>query len=284
MGKKGGSALGNLVSSVPIVGGIFDDSQDRALNESRDSRRMYERIGLPSTQWEDFNPLAYTNEDAQYQTISEDPALRLKQLNMLSRFEDLSNDGLTAEDELAFLRARQMGDQQAKSGTQSAIADAQVRGVAGSGQEFALREAAQQAGAQRAQEAAMQQAAAAASNRNQYLQAYASQLGQTRQQDFGANQANSNIINQFNQANTQARNQAQRANTDMRNNATQYNQQGRRDMGQQNFDNQITRAGGIAQARRETAKGYAAQNAARTADRNANTDLAFKALEKKGVF
>lgn len=264
-----GFNLKKLVSSVPVIGGAFDDTADRAAGEIRDSKRLFDNIALPDLKWSEFNPEAYTMDDAQYALTQEDPGLRSAQLSVLEKLAGLSSEGMTPEDEYAFFKARQMGDQMAKAGTAAAMQNAMARGVGGSGLEFGMREMANQSGAQRAQEAAMQQAAEAARQKALYTQAYGNALSGMRGQDASINQANTDVINRFNMANTTNRNQMNQANVDQRNRAQQYNAQGARDVQQQNFDNRITKAGGQAQQRQNMANVYAAQNAANTSERNA---------------
>lgn len=268
----------NFLSETPIIGGFFDNSDQKAIDQVKGGLANWQQLGAPNLKWTDYNPDAFTPTDAAYSTVSEDPQIRMKQLETLGRFEEMSKQGLSPEDELGYLRARQAGSQLAKGRTDAAIADAQARGVAGGGQEFAMREIANQAGAQRAQEAAMQQAADAAKQRQAYLNAYAGQLSNQRSQDFGANQANADIINRFNMANTQARNQAGQAFTNDRNEAKRYNNEGRINTQQQNFNNQVTRLNGMTGANTQVANAYAAQNAARTDSRNKKTGQAMDML------
>jgi hypothetical protein len=220
---------------------IFGGSNTRAAEEALErNRALYEGIDLP--EYRELVPELYDNESANYQLLSEDPVLKSKQLEALAKFQDLASDGLSDVDRAGFAEARSMGDQMAKAKTGAALQDAQVRGVGGSGLEFAMRESGNQEAAQRAQQAALQQQAAAAQQRQQYMQAYANQLGATRDQDYRANAANTNVINDFNKMNTQGRNQVNAANVDQRNNAFQYNE-GNKD---KKFNNQMRRADGLA--------------------------------------
>lgn len=268
MGLFDSDSIGNFAAGRALFGGLFDNTDKKSREQIKGSQQLWNNLQTPDLKWTDYNPESFTPDDAIYSQISQDPELRLKQLSALSKLEGLSNEGATPEDELALLRARQAGDQLAKAHSDAAINDAQVRGVAGSGQEFAMREAASQAAAQRAQEAAMQAAAQKAQQRQAYLQAYGNQLNQVRGQDFTQNQANTNIINDFNKANTQARNQAGQNNVNARNDAQQLNNQGRINTQQQNFNNQATKIGGQTGANLQMANAYAAQNASRTAARN----------------
>jgi hypothetical protein len=247
------------LSSIPLIGGIFDDSEEKALNELKKNKALYDMIGLPQSAWETFNPEDYkaagslTPEAAQYQTTSEDPLTRSAQMSALAKMAGLSETGLSAVDDEAFAKAENMGARQARSSRESALQNAQARGIGGSGLEFAMREMGDEGGAQRAQDAALSRAAEAAKERALYTQAYGSQLAGMRDQDYRAASNNTDIINKFNQYNTAARNDAQQwnlnnqqtvanNNTQGHNQAQQYNQQGRRDIGQRAFDNSMRKA------------------------------------------
>lgn len=264
-------------TSIPIIGGMFDDTDEQAMEELAKNRRLYEGIEVPNLTWEDYAPERYKNETANYELTNEDPALRSYQMDALKRMSGLADNGLSEVDQAGYAKARNLGAQEARAGSQAAIQDAQSRGVAGSGMEFAMREIANQGGAQRSQEAALQQAADSARQRALYAQAYQQGLGNQRSQDFQANRANTDIINQFNQANTAQRNTVNMANTDLTNKSQMYNQEGKRGVKQQNFNNQITRANGISGATTQIANGFAAQNAANTADRNMWTGIGAQA-------
>lgn len=223
--------------------GLFGGS-DKGLGEAKmmaeQNRRLYNAIDLP--EYDEMVPELFNSETAQYDLTEEDPALRSMQLDQLAKLGDLSETGLSDVDQAGFMKARAMGDQMAKSGTDAAINDAQVRGVGGGGQEFAMREAAQQAGAQRAQEAALAQQATAAQQRQSYLQAYANQTSNVRGQDHSANSANTDIVNRFNQANTQSRNATNAANVTQRQGAFEYNEANK----DKSYQNQVGRADRIA--------------------------------------
>lgn len=280
-GKKITSGLTRVASQTPFIGEFVDDTGDKAASEMRDMRRTYDAIGLPSTKWEDFRPDLFTPEMAQYALTSEDPLLRSAQMNALEKMSALSSEGFGAEDEYAFGRARDLAGNIARSGNQAAIADAERRGVSGGGMEFAMREAANQQAAERAQEAGMARAAEAAKARRDALVAYSQGLSGMRSQDYQVNSGNTDIINEFNQRNTATRNAASEANVNTRNQAQQFNQQGRRDLDQQRFDNQITRAGGQAQARQGMANVYAAQNAANADARNKKMEAGTKIVTSR---
>lgn len=279
----------NPLTGLPVIGGMFDDSDERAMEILQQNRGLLDGVSLP--EYENYIPEElqvsgeYNPENAIYQTISEDPRLRSSQLSVLDKLAGYADTGLSAEDEAAFARARNQAGQISRAGTQAALQNAQSRGVGGSGLEFAMREMASQGGVQAAQEAGLSQAQAAAKQRADYLSKYEDGLANMRGQDLTANKANSDIINQFNMANTNARNQSQQynlgnrqevmnQNVANRNDATKY----RNTMAQQQFDNRMSKATGQMNANNGVAQGYYGQNAANTSERNANTQLGMMAI------
>jgi hypothetical protein len=287
----------DFLSSLPIVGGYFDDTDEQALNELRKNQGLYNNVLMPDLN--DYKPeelkyLGDFNPELMEATqVQEDPMLRSAQLDYLNQLSGLSKTGMSDVDALGYLRAQQIGAKQSRAGREAAMSNAQARGVGGSGLEFATREIANQEGAQRAQEAAMQQAADSARQRALYAQAYGGALSGVRSQDYGVNAKNTDILNQFNQMNTSNKNTAgmynlsnrqdlSNRNISERNSAQKYNN----DLRQQQFNNALTKAGGQAQANTGMASGYAAQNAANTAERNANTGIlfgAYQALRDQGM-
>jgi hypothetical protein len=202
------------------------------------NRVLLDSIALP--EYEQWIPETYDLESANYSLVQEDPILRAYQMQALQKMAGLANDGLSAEDQAAFAEAKNQAGQMARGNTEAAIQNAQNRGVAGSGMEFALREMANQGATERARASNMDQAAASARNRVLYNQAYMQGTSQARGDDARTNTANANILNQFNMANTQARNQAGANNANLKNDAFQYNQ----NLKDKNFNNQMSRATG----------------------------------------
>lgn len=265
--------MSDFMTSIPLIGGMFDDSDDLALRELQGIEQLYSGIKTPDLVWKDYVPELFSNETANYELINEDPALKSQQMDALKRMAGLAETGLSDVDEAGFARARNEGNQMARAGTEAALANAQARGVGGSGLEFAMREIANQGGAQRAQEAGLGQAADSARQRALYAQAHGNALAGVRGQDFQANRANTDVINQFNMANTTRRNQVGDMTTNVKNQAQQMNNQGRMDTQQQRFQNDLNLAGGRAGAKRGVAEGHAAVNAGRTANRNMLTQV-----------
>ncbi len=236
--------------------GSDNDSTQAILAELAKNRGLYSQIELPK--YNQYTPEKYDNESATAKLTSEDPVMKSKQLEALSQLQGLSHEGLNDADVAGFEKAREMGDQMAHAKTGAVMQDAQARGVAGGGLEFALREQGNQDAAQRAQDAALAQSAARANQRGQYLQSYASQLGGVRDQDYRADAANTNVINNFNQMNTQARNQTRNANTGLDNSAFMYNE-GLKD---KNYSNELGKTDRIAGTNTQQGNIIAAQNEA----------------------
>lgn len=265
--------MSNFLAGLPVVGGLFDDSEEKALAEYQKNRGLFEGLNLP--QYQDYRPEDYqyagdySPEAAQAQTVSEDPMTRSAQLSALSKLSGLADTGLSQVDELGYAKAADMARREAQSSKAAALQNAQARGVAGGGLEFALGEMGGQAAANRAAQAARDQAAESARQRALYNQAYGSALSGMRDQDYRANRGNADILNQFNMANTQARNQAQQWNMGRRqdianqnvaghNQAQQYNN----DIRERSYNDRLKQAQGIAGVNNQMGDFYGAQDAA----------------------
>lgn len=216
-------------------GGDGSEAAARALNRNRE---ILDQVSLPD--YEEYVPDLYSNESANYELVGEDPLIRSAQLQALQKMAGLADTGLSDADAAEFERARQEGSQMARASRDSALNDARSRGVAGSGLEFALREAGAQGGAERTQNAGLETAGNAARQRALYQTAYGDALSKQRADDNRINSQNTSIINQFNRENTAARNQTRNANVDATNEAFRYNE-GIKD---KNFKNQMSQATG----------------------------------------
>lgn len=214
-----------------LLGG--DDGFGAAQAANDRIQAMYEQIKNPI--YKELVPELYNSQTANYDLTQDDPVTKSLQLQSLNKLAGLSDTGQSDVDAAAFQNAKNIGLQQAHGGSAAAIQDAQNRGVAGSGMEFAAREVANQGGAQASQQAALAQAADAAKQRALYATAYGNQLSDVRNQDYKTNAANTDIINKFNVANTNTQNQTNNANVDQRNSAFKYNE-GLKD---KNYNNEL---------------------------------------------
>lgn len=239
--------MANFATQIPIIGGFFDDSDQKILELMAEQKRRAEALGTP--EFGEYKPEQYA-----YQTVQEDPRIRQSQLQYLQRLQSLADTGLGEEDLAAFEAAKRGANQLARQREEALISNAQSRGVAGGGLEFALRQQAQQDAAERARASQMEQAAQAARQRALAIQAYGQGLQSQRGQDFDINRYNTDLINRFNQANT-----------DLRNQAFKYNQ----DNQQRAYENQLRRLGVMSEADKGSAQGYAAQSALAAGNRRA---------------
>lgn len=278
------AGLKSFATSMPVIGSWFDDSQENAQEALKEGADYYRGLGDPG--FKDYIPESYqwqsdlVPEAAQYQTVSEDPRLKTIQMGALNKLAGLSEQGLSDEDKLGYLKAQQIGQNLGQSRTASALQNAQARGISGSGVELAMRAQGDQAAQQAAQEAAMQTAADAAKQRAMYNQAYLTGAGNVRAQDYGVNSGNTDIINKFNQYNTGNRNAAQQFNVTGRQGIANQNVAGRNEAQQYNnelkqkrYQDMLGRGAGLSGALGGVAKGYAAENAANANERQANTNL-----------
>ncbi len=231
-----------------------DGGFDAARLAQMRNRIMLEHLKDPT--YSEMVPELFNTEQSNYTLNTEDPVLKSMQMQALNRMSGLAESGQSDIDAAGYDQARSLGNQQAKAGTAAAIQDSQNRGIAGSGQEMALREMANQGGAERAHNAALQQASDAARQRALYAQAYGTQLAGARDQSAKTGQANTNIINQFNQANTNQRNRTAAANVGQQEKAFDYNE-GLKD---KNYHNQLGRIDRISGANNRDAEISAAQS------------------------
>lgn len=270
----------------PIIGGGSEQS-DAEMQRQLEAYKQLVLGNRPELlqQGAQYTPETYGFNEAQYQTISEDPAVKAQQLAALGEIKNLADTGLSDADRFAMSQARQQADQQAASQA-AAIRDSMSRrGLGGGGQELAMSLSSGQAAANRAAQAMGEQQALAAQQKAAYRQAYLQGLGQQRSQDYQTQAANANIINQFNAANTQGRNQYQADIAGLKNQAGLMNYQMPYQLQQQNIQNTGNWLGQAGEAYGGSAKGYAAKSAAEQANRNAWLDMIAKggsaALAKK---
>jgi hypothetical protein len=249
---------------MSILSSIFggDDSYGDVRGIMDDNRRLYDQLKTPD--YQEYVPELYNTESSNYKLIDGDPRLQSRQEDVLAELAGLKDTGQSDVDAAGFDKARALGDQFAKANTGAAVQDAQNRGVAGSGMEFAMREMGNQGAAERAHTAALEQAADSARQRALYAKMYGDELGSQRNQNYQQSATNTNIINDFNRANTQQRNTVNNANVDTHNSAFQYNQ-GLKD---KNFNNQLAKIGGQTGANQGVATAIAAHGAAEQDDRN----------------
>lgn len=282
-------------------------AQQDATQASKDAIKMLQSVELPKikdmqVQLEGLvSQGLLTPEEAQLQLqeaslaagIETDPALLQAQQDALSSLQEIGQNGMTDMDRAKLAQIQRDEASQSRGAREAIIANAQARGMGGSGLELMSQLKNQQDSATRqsirdtdvagmAQERALAALQAAGQLGGQMQQtSFNQQLQKANAQD-AINQFNTQNMNQFNMANTQARNDAQAtnlmnkqriadANVQTRNNNQQYN----KGLIQQDFDNRYRKAGGVA-------SGY--QNLAAQYNNNAeqNMKLAGSAVEAGG--
>jgi hypothetical protein len=254
-----------------------------------DAAKEIQNVGLPDMEEQKLLLQQYveqgilTPEQAQAQLLSgnayDDMELdtegKQAQIAALQKLSEIGNEGgLTASDK-SKLQAIQSQEQTAARGArESILQNAAARGVGGSGLELMSQMQNQQDAATRQSARDLDVAAQAQERALQAIQAAGQMGGQMNQQQFGqqAQIADSqNEISRFNAANKQnvnmanvaANNQAQasnlaskqnvaNANVDQANKQQQYN----KELAQQGFNNQMSKAQGVASAK--TAQGQQA--------------------------
>jgi hypothetical protein len=286
--------LGSLIGG--IAGNLFDNGDEDAqkaayqnalkaiqdvnvptIDEQRIALEKLESQGELTPEMVD----AISQGDTNLKNISTDPRLKDTQMQALQKLVQQGSEGLTASDRAAITQINRGVDRDAEARNASILQNMAQRGMSGSGAELA----AQLASSQQAMDSANTQGnnlAAQATQRALEATTNAGNLGgQIRSQDYGeaANAAQAqDAIDRFNAANRQqvmsgnvaARNNAQASNLANKQNIANQNvglanQQEMYNKGlyQQQFNNQMTKAKGIA-AQDNTLAGYYGQQAANT--------------------
>ena len=191
----------NILSSVPIIGGLFDDSSEKEMDQLKKLEKLYKSD-------KSYYTAGYTPEQIAAQSVTEDPAMKEAQMGYLQKLMRLSDEGLSEVDTAAFDEARRQAEATAQRQQNAIINQMRERGIGGSGAELALRAQAAQSAANQAQASNVQQAADAARQRALYAQAYGSALGDVRNQDYRTQAANVDAANRIAQFNAQNVNQA----------------------------------------------------------------------------
>jgi hypothetical protein len=195
-------------------------------------------------------PLDYQyTGDVSGQVVADSPEARAMQLAALQDLQKRASEGLSAEDQAGFMRARRDAGEMAKGREQAVMQSLQARGMGGSGIEAALRGQASQLGADRLAQVEAEKAAANAQQRALATELAMRGAGSLRQADIGLNTTNADIMNKFAlensrrrqdilNANTQAKNRALESQTEEQRRIAGLNTQGRNQA--QMYANDIT--------------------------------------------
>ncbi len=182
--------------------------------------------------------------------ISLDPNLRANQMKALQALSQQADEGLTSQDK--YQMEQLLGDVAAQEKSQLAGIDDQMarRGMESSGAAERAKREALQGGANAAREKAMQMAAQGQQNKMSALQALGQQSGQMSAQDYSQQSgvaAARDAISRANAANRQqvsGQNLAARQNIEnQRSNIANQQQTYNKGLQQQQFQNQMTKAG-----------------------------------------
>lgn len=267
--------MGGVVNSLFGGGDAGAEEMAQTNRLTREQIARLEAIGLPSIEAQRIaleSPELVGVLEAEVlgpsalEQVQEDPRLKAAQLSALEGMAGLAEQGLGAEDIAAFNELRRRAAAQAEAQRATALQQMQERGTLGSGiAAQAQLQAGQQASNLLAQQAESQAAQAAAARRAAIGQQanMATQMQQQGLQLAGQKASAKDVINQFNVQNRQnvaARNLAERQRIAEAGTAT-ANQQQMYNTGliQQQFQNEIARAGGINAATQNLAGLYSSQ-------------------------
>lgn len=280
-GAVGANILGGMMGNAASAG-----DRDAAMGAINANRSLYggistpdiEKMKLALEQYQSAGNLNLGQEAATQigghdalQDVQVDPRLRAAQLGQLEQLAKLGQSGLSP-DQVAQLKGLQnQAEQENQSRMQSILQDAQRRGMGTSQAAIAAQMQSGQSAANRQAMNANQQAGMAFQNALQ-ARSQAANLGQNMEQQQYQQSANlANALNQREAYNTQQQANVGQRNIDRFNQAQQYNQQnnqqianantGQRNeqqahnkgLAQQDFTNQMQRAGGIAGANTQEA-------------------------------
>lgn len=209
--------------------------------------------------------------------IEQDPRLAETQLQALRGLQERSQEGLTQADKFAIEEGLEQAAQQEKATRASIERDLAERGLADSGTALMSKLQGSQASANRARDNARALAMQSIQSKQQALQNAGQLAGQIQGQDFSRQSQIAAAKDRIAQANAQNRQQVSGQNLAARQNianqrANIQNQQQLYNKGlyQQQFQNQLSKAGAQNQATQNLANTYAQQAGAK-AQADANT-------------
>ena len=302
--KNAVGKVGDLIS-----GGSNQDQE----NAAQDALKALQSVETPDTEQMklDLQELVsqgvLTPEEAQaalvesnaYDQVKLDPAARGAQMKALQELQGISDDGFSAQQQAGLARIK--GNQAAEShGAQQAILqNAAQRGVAGGGLEMLSRMQAQQSQAGQRNLQDLQVAAQADQNKMAALQQIGQLGGNIRGQDYAQEQAKAQAANEILRFNAGQMQRTNEINTGYRNDAASRNlgesqrisdantgiknqqQQNNNGLAQQDFENKLRKAGGIASGQKGLAEVYGQQGANNTKIFGSGTQAAAMASDER---
>ncbi len=283
--------MGDIVSKVTDTVGLTDsgaaeEAMGKASGLTKETLARLDAIDLPDIEKMKLlleNPELVGTLEAEeigssaLEEISLDPNLRANQLKALESLSQQAEEGLTASDK--YQMEQLLGDVAAQEKSQLAGIDSEMarRGMESSGASERAKREALQSGANSAREKAMQMAAQGQQNKMSALQALGSQSAQMSAQDYSqqANAASARdaiaSANAANRQNVSAQNLAARQNIEnQRANTANQQQTYNKGLEQQQFQNEMTKAGAQNVATGNLANMYQNQASAQ-AQADANT-------------
>lgn len=243
----------------------------------RDNIAKLEAIGIPTIE---AQKIALTNPElveplvaeqmgaSQMEDVQMDPRLQAAQRAALDEMTGLGQTGLGAEDKAAFNQLRRQAAGAAEAQQASTLQEMASRGMLDSGANLAAQLQAGQSQADRMSQEGDRLAASAAEARRAALGQQANMASQMSAADIGLKTGKASAADTIAQFNTQQRAATGAANQGYRiDRATQLanlrNQEevGNKGLIQQNFQNQVQRAGGVAQQQSQMASNLQQQAA-----------------------
>jgi hypothetical protein len=270
-------ALADLVSGL-FGGSAGKDEMAKATGLSRQALEELKKLYVPTVAEQQVtltNPELAGLLDAQQldgtalEGVSTDPRLKQAQLRALEELSGLSQQGLGAEDRAAFNQLQRESAAQAQAQSQQVLQNAAARGTLDSGSTVMAQLLAGQQAANRTQQGGEQLAAQAAAARRQALGQYSDLSSNLANTDFAQKAQIANAKDTINQFNSQQRTGAQQFNLTNQQNinnqkASNANQQEMYNKGliQQKFQNDMSKATGVAGQQNNLANTYAQQGQA----------------------
>jgi hypothetical protein len=208
MGLIGGGI--NLLGG--LLGGLFaGEDQRKAMAAYEEAQSIIDAIGAPPDTakeiiLEKFRTVGLETPEleqavdvgvsklAQYQ---EDPRLKQASMKALERMQEQSEQGLTAQDRLAFRQLQQEQERASQGKIAQIRQEAQMRGMGGAGAGLAAELSAAQAGSERGLTGAMQVGAQSQQARMAALQQAAGQAQSMRGADLATAQATGSAADAF---------------------------------------------------------------------------------------
>lgn len=270
-------AIADLVSGI-FGGSAGKEDMKNSLGMSREAIAQLRALKIPEIE---IQKIALTNPElagilaseqvdgSSLEQVSADPRMKQAQMRALEQLAGLSSQGLGAEDRGAFNQLQRESAGQAQAQAQQVLQNAAARGMADSGSTIMAQLMAGQQAANRSQQGGEALAAQAAQARRDALAQYGNMASGMANTDFSQKAQIANARDQINQFNAQQRtgagqfnlqNKQNIANTTAQNaNAQEMHNKG---LIQQKFQNEVQKAGGVAQQMNNMANQYAAQGQA----------------------